>query len=95
MKEEIQRLDKKKIEYIQKKYKVNRCYKVDSNLKNEMREQFQRYKMILFYKEGLDSGNIKEEDIPIEYVEEIRKLYQEGILEIQRKIKLLIKGDKK
>ena len=90
MKYELQAFNKKKVEYIQNKYKVKETKtankkKEESYIEKE-RKKLERRKKILEYKEALDSNRINEEDIPKEYVDELIKIYNEKINEAQRKI---------
>lgn len=82
-KSELFHFSKKKIEKIQSKYKVEQEIEETKNNIQLLREETQRYQKALFYKNALDNEEIKEEDIPIEYVEQIRAIYKEEIARMQ------------
>lgn len=90
MKYELQVFNKNKIESIQKKYNVeisrNKEEQNEESYIEKERKKVERHKKILEYKDAFDNEKIKEEDIPEEFKEELRKLYTEKIKEVQRKI---------
>lgn len=79
MKKEIQKINKASIERIQKEFGVKKESK-DFNYFNKLKQKTDIYLKALEYKEKLDEGIIKEEEIPKEYIEEIRKIYYKEIL---------------
>ena len=91
MKYELLIFNKNKVKYIQKKYKVEpqkdetKQEKSLSFIEQE-RIKLETHKKLLAYQNALDEGKIKEEDIPIEYVEKLRKLYEDEIEKIQKKV---------
>lgn len=89
-KSELRLFDKKSISKIQKNYKANYESLVDKpkevSSAEMQREKLERHKIMMNYKRMLDLGEIKEEDIPREYVEELRKVYEREIIDLKRKI---------
>lgn len=89
MKSELLKFDKKKVEYIKKKYSItpNNESKVAEHLSNSdiLRKQLEKHKKLLAYMKALDDNRIKEEDIPDEYIGDLKKLYVEKILKLKKK----------
>lgn len=89
-KSELKSFDKKAINKIQKNYKANYESLLDKpkevSAAEIQREKLEKHKIMMNYKRLLDLGEIKEEDIPSEYVEELRKVYEREIIDLKRKI---------
>lgn len=89
-KSELKSFDKKAINKIQKNYKANYESLLDKpkevSSAEMQREKLEKHKIMMNYKRMLDVGKIKEEDIPSEYVEELRKVYEREIIDLKRKI---------
>ena len=89
-KSELKLFDKKTISKIQKNYKANYESLLDKpkevSAAKIQREKLEKHKIMMNYKRLLDLGGIKEEDIPSEYVEELRKVYEREIIDLKRKI---------
>ena len=89
-KSELKLFDKKTISKIQKNYKANYESLLDKpkevSTAKIQREKLEKHKIMMNYKRLLDLGGIKEEDIPSEYVEELRKVYEREIIDLKRKI---------
>lgn len=84
---ELEKFDKKRIKNIQEKYKVTKIDKVKHNYFDKLKADTKRYQKVIFYMESLDNKKIREEDIPSEYIEEIRERYCEEIRRLERMIK--------
>ena len=94
-KNELKTFDKKTIAEIQEKYRAT-YENIDDKPKEisfiELeREKTKNHQMLMKYKKLLDSGKIKEEDIPDEYVEKLRKIYEQEIISLNKNIKKLSK----
>ena len=91
MKYELMKFDKKQVKYIQKNFEVktskSKQEKVEKTFIEEEREKNIKYQKLLSLKEGLDSGKLKEKDIPAEYIKDFKKIYEDKIKELYRKSK--------
>lgn len=87
MKSELEIFDAKIVKKIHENYKVVVKNKRASKFLNELKDSAKQHEKLLYYKNLLDNGKIKEEDIPQEYVEELRVLYYQEIAELKRKLK--------
>ena len=83
MKKEIQEFNKDTIERIQKEFCVQKESK-KLNYFEELKHKTDIYIKASEYKEKLDKGIIKEEEIPKEYIEEIRKIYYEELSKLKK-----------
>ena len=86
MKRELENFNEKEIKEIYENYKVRKKLKRNSNFRSDLRKKTKYHENLLHYKNLLDSGKIKEEDIPKEYFEDLRKLYYEEIAELKIKL---------
>lgn len=85
------KFNKKQVKYIQKNFGVetskSKQEKVEKTFIEKEREKNIKYQKLLSLKEGLDSGKLKEKDIPTEYIEDLKKIYEDKIKELYRKSK--------
>lgn len=90
MKYELMKFDKKQVKYIHENFKVevceNKVAKTEKTFIEEEREKIFKYKELLKLKSELDSDKIQEKDIPDEYVEDLKKMYEDKIKELYRKL---------
>lgn len=90
MKYELMKFDKKQIKNIHENFKVEVCKnensKTEKTFIEEECEKNIRYQKLLKLKAELDSGKLQEKDIPDEYIEDLKKLYEDKIRELSRKI---------
>ncbi len=91
MKYELMKFNKKEVKYIQENFKADipkyKQEKIEKSFIEEGREKSLKYQKLLKLKDALDSGNLKGEEVPAEYKEDLKKIYEEKIKELYRKVK--------
>ena len=90
MKYELEDFSKNRIKKIQKNFlKEKEITKEETKTQNfleEERERTRRHNTLIVYQRKLDNKEIEEKDIPEEYVEDLKKLYNDKIDNIKRKL---------
>ena len=90
MKYELEDFSKNRIKKIQKNFlKEKEITKEETKTQNfleEERERTRSQNKLIVYQRKLDNKEIEEKDIPEEYVEDLKKLYNDKIDNIKRKL---------
>lgn len=88
MKYELEKFHERKIKEIQDKYKNTEKKKVkESSVFDKLRKETEQYQKALLLKNKFENKEISEDEIPDEFKDVIRKIYNEKINILNHRIK--------